>query len=102
MRGEDVGDGAPAEGDRVLRFEGERCSEEPLTVAQNDRVDDQEVLVDEAGLHQRSGEPHAAVGQQVAVAALLFEPRDGFGKISGGDRRLAPAGGRELRSIGAT
>ena len=62
---------------------------------QDGRVDDKAVLVDQAGLDQRSGEPCPAVGEQVSVGALLLEPRDGFGQVSGGDRRLTPVGGRE-------
>jgi hypothetical protein len=30
------------------------------------------------------------MGEQVSVGALLLEPRDGFGQISGDDRRLTP------------
>ena len=52
-------------------------------------MDDKAVLVDQAGLDQRSGEPCPAVGEQIAIGALLLEPRDGFGQVSGGDRRLA-------------
>src|SRR6185436_18726712 len=87
---EDMGDGATAEGDGAHRFDGERCGEEPLARAQDDWMDDKAVLVDQAGLDQRPGEPCPAVGEQISVAALLLEPGDGFGQISGGDRRLAP------------
>ena len=36
-----------------------------------------------------------ARGEQISVAPPLLESRDGCGQISGGDRRLAPVGGRE-------
>ena len=35
-------------------------------------MDDEAVLVDQAGLDQRSGEPYPAVGEQGSVGALLL------------------------------
>lgn len=35
------------------------------------------------------------VGEQVPGGALLLEPRDRLGEVSGRDRRLVPVGGRE-------
>ena len=95
MRCEDVGDGSAAEDGGADPLDGERCGEDALARTQHDRVDDKAVLIDQAGLDQRSGEPHPAVGEQVSVGALLLEPRDGLGQVSGDDRRLALVGGRE-------
>src|SRR5580704_17329645 len=95
VRAEDVGDSPAAEGGGANRLDGVRCQEEPLARAQDDRVDHEAVLVDKAGLDQRSGEPCPAVGEQVSAGALLLEPSDGFGQVSGGDHGLAPVGGRE-------
>jgi Transposase IS66 family len=44
-----------------------------LARAQDDRVDDKAVLVDQAGLDQRPGEPCPAVGEQVPVRAEVTE-----------------------------
>jgi hypothetical protein len=92
VRREDVGDGSAAEDGGAHRLDGERRVEDPLARAQDGRVDEKAVFVDQAGLDQRSGEPCPAVGKQVSVGALLFEPRDGFGQISGGDRRNTTLG----------
>jgi hypothetical protein len=54
VRREDVGDSSAAEGGGAHRLDGERCVEESLARAQDDRVDDKAVLVDQAGLDQRS------------------------------------------------
>ena len=67
VRGEDVGDGSAAEDGGAHRFDGERRDEDPLARAQDDRVDDKAVLVDQAGLDKRSGEPCPALGEQVSV-----------------------------------
>src|SRR3954451_25387148 len=83
VRREDMGDGATAEGDGLHRFDGEWCGEERFARAQDDRMDDEAVLIDQAGLDQRSGEPCPALSEQISVAALLLEPRDGFGQVSG-------------------
>jgi hypothetical protein len=40
VRGEDVRDGSAAEDSGAHRFDGERCGEDPLARAQDDRVDD--------------------------------------------------------------
>ena len=95
VRREDVGDGSAAEDGGAHRLDGERREEDPLARTQDGRVDEKAVLVDQAGLNQRSGESCPTVGEQVSVGALPLEPRDGFGQVSGGDRRLAPVGGRE-------
>ena len=58
-------------------------------------MDEQVVLIDQAGLDQRAGEPCPTVGEQVSLGVLLLEPRDGVGQISADDRRLVPVGGRE-------
>jgi hypothetical protein len=84
VRCKDVGDGSAAEHGRAHRLDGERRQEEPLTTAQDGRVDDKAVLVDQAGLDQRPGKPCPAVGQQVSAGALLLEPCDAFGQVSGG------------------
>jgi hypothetical protein len=89
VRPEDVGDGSAAEDGGAHRLDGERCGEDPLARTQDGRVDEKAVLVDQAGLDQRSGEPRPAVDEQVSVGALVLEPRDGVGQVSGGDRRLA-------------
>jgi hypothetical protein len=60
MRREDVGHGSAAEGRRADRLDGERCAEEPLARTQDDGVDDKTVLIDQAGLYQRPGEPSTA------------------------------------------
>ena len=65
-------------------------SRKSCSPAPDDRVDDEAVLVDQAGLDQRSGEPCSALSKQLSVCVLLLEPRDGCGQVSGGDRRLAP------------
>src|SRR3954452_11170218 len=46
-RGEDVGDGSAAESDSGRRLDGERRGEDPLARAQDDRMDDKAVLVDQ-------------------------------------------------------
>ena len=92
---EDVGDGSAAEDGGADWLDGQRRGEEPLARAQDHRVDGKAVLVDQAGLDQRPGEPYPAVGEQVPFGALPLEPGDGLGQVSGGDRRLAPVGGRE-------
>ena len=46
---------------------GQRCAANTLARAQDDRVDDQAVLVDQAGIHERAGEPCAALGEQVSA-----------------------------------
>ena len=74
MRREDVGDASAAEDYGAHRLDGERCDEDPLARAEDDRMDDKAVLVDQAGLDQRSGEPYSAVGKQVSVGALPLEP----------------------------
>jgi hypothetical protein len=63
VRREDVGDGSAAENGGAHRLESERREEEPLTRAQDGRVDEKAVLVDQAGLDQRPGEPYPAVGE---------------------------------------
>jgi hypothetical protein len=67
VRREDVGDGSAAGDGGAHRLDRERGEEEPLARAQNDRMDNKAVLVDKAGLDQRSGEPYPAVGEQVSV-----------------------------------
>jgi len=52
VRREDVGDGSTTEGGGADRLEGERCEEQPLAPTEDDRVDNEAVLVDQAGLHQ--------------------------------------------------
>jgi hypothetical protein len=84
VRREDVGDASAAEDGGAHRLDGERREEEPLARTQNDRVDEQAVLIDQAGLDQRPGEPRPTVGEQVSVGALPLEPRDGFGQVSDG------------------
>jgi hypothetical protein len=59
-----AGDGSAAEADGAHRLDGERCHEDPLARAQDGRVDDKAVLVDQAGLDQRSGEPCPAVANR--------------------------------------
>jgi hypothetical protein len=54
-------------------------------------VDDKAVLVDQAGLDERSGEAGPALGEQVSSGGALLESRHGLGEISGGDLRLAPS-----------
>jgi hypothetical protein len=76
VRREDVGDPSAAEDDGAHRVDGERREEDPLARTQNDRMDEEAVLVDQAGLDQRPGEPCPAVGEQVPVGALPLEPRD--------------------------
>ena len=71
MRHEDVGDGSAAEHGGAHRLDGERRKEDPLTRTQDGRMDEKAVLIDQAGLDQRSGEPCPAVGEQVSVGALL-------------------------------
>jgi hypothetical protein len=92
---EDVGDGCAAEGGGADRLDGERCGEESLACAQGDGVNDEPVLVDQAGLDQRAGEPHPALGEQVSAGALVLELRDGLGQVAGSDRCLVPVGGCE-------
>jgi hypothetical protein len=58
-----MGDGSAAEDGGAHRLDGERREEEPLARAQYDRVDHEAVLVDQAGLDQRPGEPRPAVGE---------------------------------------
>jgi hypothetical protein len=69
MRSEDVGDGSAAEDGGAHRVDGERREEESLARAQDDRVNDKAVLVDQAGPDQRPGEPRPAVGEQVPAGA---------------------------------
>ena len=90
MRPEDVGDGSAAEGRSADRLDGERCGEELLARTQDDGVDDETVLIDQAGLDQRPGEPCTALSEQVPAGVLLLEVRDRFGQVAGDDRRLGP------------
>ena len=98
MRREDVGDGSAAEDGGAYRLDGERREEEPLARTQDDWMDDKAVLVDQAGLDQRPGEPCPAVGEQVSAGALLLEPRDGFGQVSGGAGPRSFAASRTTRA----
>ncbi len=66
------GDGSAAEDGGAHRLDGERCEEDPLARAQDGRVDDKAVLVDQAGLDQRSGEPCPTVGEQVPSERSCF------------------------------
>jgi hypothetical protein len=77
------------------RVDCDRCVKEPVARAEDDRMHDKPVLVDQAGRNERTREPRPAMRQQVSVGALLLELRRGFGKVAGGDRRLGPVGGRE-------
>ena len=61
MRREDVGDGSAAEDGGAYRLDGERREEDPLARTQDGRVDEKAVVVDQAGLDQRSGEPCSAI-----------------------------------------
>jgi hypothetical protein len=63
MPREDVGDGSAAECAGADRLDGEGCGEEPLAGAKDDGVDDKAVLIDQAGLDQRSGEPCTALSK---------------------------------------
>src|SRR3954453_22557972 len=92
---EDMGDVAAAERGGAHRLEVQRCGEQPHASAQHDWVNDEAVLVDEAGLDERSGESDAGLREQVSAGVLLLEPRDGGGQLSGRDRRLGPVGRRE-------
>ena len=91
---EDVGDGSAAEGRSADRLDGERCVEEPVARAKDDRMHDEPVFVDQADRNERPREPRPALRQQVSVGALLLELRHRFGKVAGGNRRLGPVGGR--------
>ena len=57
MRREDVGDGSAAEGRAADRLYGERHVEEPLARAQDDRMHDEAIFVDQAGRNERPREP---------------------------------------------
>jgi hypothetical protein len=46
-----------------IRLDGERHEEDPLARTPDGRVNEKAVLVDQAGLDQRSGEPCPAVGE---------------------------------------
>jgi hypothetical protein len=72
VRREDVGDGSAAEGGGAHGLDGERCGEEPLAGTQDDGVDDKAILIDQAGLDQRSGEPCTALSEQVPAGLLLL------------------------------
>jgi hypothetical protein len=80
VRREDVADGSAAEGIGADRLDGERGGEEPLAGTKDDGVDDQAVLIDQAGLDQRSGEPCTALSEQVTAGLLLLESRDRFSR----------------------
>src|SRR4051812_13530484 len=90
VRCEDVDDGSAAEDGGTHWFDGKRGGEELLARAQDDRMDNKAVLVDQPGLDQRSRKPGPTLGEQVSVGALLLEPCDGAGQVPAGDRRLAP------------
>jgi hypothetical protein len=79
VRREEVGDGSTAEDGGADRLDGERRGEDPFAGAQDDRVDGKPVLVDQAGLDQRTGEARPALGEQVSLRALVLEARDGLG-----------------------
>ena len=79
----------------LIRLDRERRVKEPLARAQDDRMHDKAVLVDQAGRDERPREPRPALRQQVSGGALLLEPRDRFGQVAGGDCRLGPVRGRE-------
>jgi hypothetical protein len=74
-----VGDGSAAEDGGADRLDGERREEDLLARAQDDRVDDKAVLVDQAGLDQRPGEPGPALGEtdifRTSEAMRCFLPR---------------------------
>ena len=59
VRAEDVGDGSGAEGGGAHRFDGERCGDDPLARARDDRVDDK------AGT-RRSSRSRQAIGRSVS------------------------------------
>jgi hypothetical protein len=61
VRRADVRDGSAAEDGRAHRRDGERREEEPLARAQDGRVDEKAVLVDQAGLLRASSEPPAVI-----------------------------------------
>jgi hypothetical protein len=71
-RGEDVGNGSAAES-RV------RGAEQPLARTEDDRVDDEAVLVDQAGFDQRAGEAHTALSAPVELIGAAEAPNDLFG-----------------------
>ncbi len=77
MRRKDVSDGSAAEGGGAHGLDSQRHGKEPLARAQDDRVDDETILIDQASLDQRPREPHTTLGKQVPVGALLLEARDG-------------------------
>jgi hypothetical protein len=95
VRREGVGDGSAAEGRGADRLDGERRVEEPVSRAQDERVYDKPVLVDQAGRNERTREPRPSLRQQVSARALPLEPGDGFDQVAGGDCRLGPVCRRE-------
>jgi hypothetical protein len=84
VRREDVGDGSAAEGGGAHRLDGQRRGEEPLARAQDDRVDDEAVLVDQAGLDERARGLDSAqrVVSAVGVDSTALRPmsRDSEGR----------------------
>ena len=67
VRREDVGDGSATEGRGADRLDGERRVEEPLARAQDDRMHDEPVLVDQAGLDQASTRLMRVLGGRVST-----------------------------------
>jgi DNA-binding transcriptional MerR regulator len=67
VRREDVGDGSAAEGGGAHGLDGEGCGEQRLAGTEDDRVDDEAVLVDQPSLDERSSEPDAALREQVSA-----------------------------------
>ena len=67
MRSEDVGDGSAAEGGGAHRLDGDGFGKQRLAFTEDDREDDEAVLVDQPGPDERSSEPDAALREQVSA-----------------------------------
>jgi hypothetical protein len=70
----DVGNDAPAGGLRVDQFQGGRrgpVGEEAPAAAQDDRVDEQAVLIDQVVLHERPEQGCAAVDLEFVAGLRL-------------------------------
>ena len=60
-----MSDRSAAEGGGAHGLDGEGCREQPLARTEDDRVDDEAVLIDQPCLDERSSEPDAALREQV-------------------------------------
>jgi hypothetical protein len=77
VRREDVGDGSAAEGGGAHGLDGEGCGEQPLACTEDDRVNDEAVLVDQPGLDERSSEPDVSEFENTTLGISFIGAANG-------------------------